>query len=127
LLNTEAAVGKVKPELIQNLKEIENLGLLPSVEGSNSWVIAGKHTESGKPILASDPHLTNSIPSNFYQFEGCYLKNSKKYCMNAFSVPGSIIIPGRYNYIAVAPTTIYLDTIDFFKEKVKNDMYFVDG
>ena len=38
--------------------------------------------------------------------------------MNAFSIPGSILITGRYNYLAMAPTTIYSDTIDFFKEKV---------
>lgn len=31
--------------------------------GSNSWVISGEHTETGKPILANDPHLDNSNPS----------------------------------------------------------------
>src|SRR5260370_28653979 len=25
--------------------------------GSNAWAISGKHTASGKPILAHDPHL----------------------------------------------------------------------
>jgi acyl-homoserine lactone acylase PvdQ len=25
--------------------------------GSNCWVISGKHTKSGKPILSADPHL----------------------------------------------------------------------
>jgi penicillin amidase len=31
--------------------------------GSNSWVAAGKLTESGKPMLASDPHLAPTSPS----------------------------------------------------------------
>ena len=31
--------------------------------GSNSWVIGGQHTANGKPILASDPHLTLETPS----------------------------------------------------------------
>jgi penicillin amidase len=26
-------------------------------QGSNWWVVSGEHTESGKPILANDPHL----------------------------------------------------------------------
>ena len=25
--------------------------------GSNSWVVSGEHTVSGKPLLANDPHL----------------------------------------------------------------------
>ena len=29
---------------------------------SNNWVIHGKHTESGMPMLANDPHLGTSIP-----------------------------------------------------------------
>lgn len=35
--------------------------------GSNSWVISGKYTESGYPMLADDPHLFISIPSNFWE------------------------------------------------------------
>ena len=30
---------------------------------SNSWVISGRHTENGMPLLASDPHLTATVPS----------------------------------------------------------------
>ena len=26
---------------------------------SNNWVIHGKHTKTGKPLLAGDPHLGN--------------------------------------------------------------------
>jgi len=31
-------------------------------EGSNAWVISGRHTRSGRPIIANDPHLAFSIP-----------------------------------------------------------------
>lgn len=30
---------------------------------SNNWVIHGDHTSTGKPMLASDPHLGTSLPS----------------------------------------------------------------
>ena len=30
--------------------------------GSNSWVVSGELTESGKPMLANDPHLGISAP-----------------------------------------------------------------
>ncbi|HEY6066067.1 MAG TPA: penicillin acylase family protein, partial [Thermoanaerobaculia bacterium] len=34
--------------------------------GSNSWVIAGSRTTTGKPILANDPHLGLRTPSVWY-------------------------------------------------------------
>jgi penicillin amidase len=33
------------------------------VLASNSWVVSGKHTRSGKPMLANDPHLPMTMPS----------------------------------------------------------------
>ena len=35
-------------------------------KGSNSWVVAGKHTVSGKALLANDPHLGLSAPAIWY-------------------------------------------------------------
>ena len=32
--------------------------------GSNSWVVSGEHTVSGKPLLANDPHLGASMPGH---------------------------------------------------------------
>src|SRR5581483_11006496 len=34
--------------------------------GSNNWVLNGSHTQSGKPLLANDPHLGHGIPSIWY-------------------------------------------------------------
>jgi penicillin amidase len=44
---------------------------LPSVDpdsshASNNWVISGKRTVTGKPLLANDPHLAPSAPSIWY-------------------------------------------------------------
>ncbi len=44
-----------------------------SADGSNSWAISGKHTESGKPILSGDPHLDSAMPSHWYQIRGSYI------------------------------------------------------
>src|SRR5690606_27990574 len=35
--------------------------------GSNSWVVSGAHTATGKPMLANDPHLALSAPSIWSQ------------------------------------------------------------
>src|SRR5262245_39228372 len=34
--------------------------------GSNSWVVSGSRSASGKPILANDPHLGLRVPSVWY-------------------------------------------------------------
>ncbi len=34
--------------------------------GSNDWVVSGRHTSTGKPLLANDPHRTLMLPSLRY-------------------------------------------------------------
>jgi penicillin amidase len=40
---------------------------LPQFEGSNAWVVSGSRTQSGKPLLAGDPHIRFSAPSVWYE------------------------------------------------------------
>ena len=40
---------------------------LPQFEGSNAWVISGSRSQSGKPLLAGDPHIRFSVPSVWYE------------------------------------------------------------
>src|SRR3546814_20325553 len=34
--------------------------------GSNAWILSGDRTETGKPILANDPHLGMGAPGVWY-------------------------------------------------------------
>ena len=43
-----------------------NIGADAVSEGSNNWVIAPSHSETGRPILANDPHRRLGIPSLRY-------------------------------------------------------------
>ncbi len=45
---------------------VEVVGV-PAFEGSNSWVISGQRTVSGKPLLAGDPHIAFSAPAVWYE------------------------------------------------------------
>jgi penicillin amidase len=46
---------------------IESANTVGSIaEGSNNWVIAPSHSETGRPILANDPHRRLGIPSLRY-------------------------------------------------------------
>jgi penicillin amidase len=42
---------------------------------SNSWVIHGNYTKTGKPLLANDPHLGTGVPSAWYLLELSYGDN----------------------------------------------------
>lgn len=39
---------------------------LPQIQGSNNWVVSGALSETGKPLLASDPHRPVILPSLRY-------------------------------------------------------------
>lgn len=40
---------------------------LPMFQGSNAWVVSGRRTASGKPLLAGDPHIGFSVPAVWYE------------------------------------------------------------
>jgi penicillin amidase len=46
-----------KAEEVIPLEGIDTHSYLDDQMASNNWVIHGKHTKTGKPLLASDPHL----------------------------------------------------------------------
>ncbi len=45
---------------------LEDVGL-PQFEGSNAWAVSGSRTQSGKPLLAGDPHIRFSVPAVWYE------------------------------------------------------------
>jgi penicillin amidase len=62
---TEAARTSAAPPASPLQAWADGLGHLEGI-GSNNWVVAGTRTESGKPLLANDPHLGLSAPAIWY-------------------------------------------------------------
>jgi penicillin G amidase len=64
--------GDVKPPLLPAYAALEgsgasvNNGVQEDSPGSNNWVIAGRLTKNGKPIVANDPHRAVENPSFRY-------------------------------------------------------------
>ena len=54
-------------QLAQLSREAFDLVALPPFEGSNAWVVSGRRTASGKPLLAGDPHIGFSVPAVWYE------------------------------------------------------------
>ncbi|MDQ2783120.1 MAG: penicillin acylase family protein, partial [Actinomycetota bacterium] len=98
--------------------------------GSNSWVVAGSRTTTGKPLLANDPHLGTSIPGIWYQ-TGLHCRTVSSSCpfdVSGFTVaglPGVVI--GHNADIAWGFTNLGPDVSDFYLEKVSDSTYLRDG
>lgn len=96
-------------------------GSIGSGIGSNSWVISGKLTTTGKPFLANDPHLGEQIPSIWYE-NGlhCIPKTTDcPYDVTGFSFAGMAgIIIGHNDRIAWGMTSLGPDVMDLYIEKV---------
>ncbi|WNI15892.1 penicillin acylase family protein [Actinacidiphila sp. ITFR-21] len=106
------------------------LGPSGSGIGSNSWVVAGKYTTTGKPLLANDPHLAPQLPSLWYQM-GLHCRTVSAACPYdvagyTFSgMPGVII--GHNQNIAWGMTNLGADVTDLYLEKVTANTYLYDG
>ncbi|MFM8270357.1 MAG: penicillin acylase family protein, partial [Pseudomonadota bacterium] len=77
--------------------------------GSNAWAMSGKLTESGKPLLASDPHLDLRVPNLWYRV-GIKTPNTFVYGVTIPGIPGIVI--GRNESVAWAFTNSALDNSD---------------
>jgi penicillin G amidase len=95
--------------------------------GSNNWAVDGRHSESGKPLLANDPHLALTAPGLWYL---AHLQAPGFSVIGATlpSLPGVIL--GRTEAAAWAFTNTGSDVQDLYLERVidgQPDRYAVPG
>ncbi|KAL9645851.1 hypothetical protein ABK040_003583 [Willaertia magna] len=118
---------RIQEELLSRIFKKDN-------EASNNWVISGKFTESGKPILSNDPHLTISAPGIWLLFHlNSEESNLDTIGVSFVGVPGMTI--GRNKYIAWGLTNSGPDVQDTYVMKihpstnVNNNQYYywMDG
>lgn len=90
-------------------------GLTPAGPGSNAWAIRAELSATGKPMLASDPHLTPKSPDSWYQAELIW-PGGHLIGVTMAGFPGVII--GQNADLAWGATNSYIDVQDLFWEKV---------
>ncbi|MEU2155609.1 penicillin acylase family protein [Streptomyces sp. NPDC019396] len=94
--------------------------------GSNSWVVSGDLTTTGKPLLANDPHLAPQLPSLWSQM-GLHCRAVSDDC--AFDVAGYTfsgmpgVIIGHNQDIAWGFTNLGADVTDLYLERVTEQGY----
>ncbi|MFI9203475.1 penicillin acylase family protein [Streptomyces sp. NPDC053048] len=129
-----AAAGGLRSSLASLSSSLQKvpalLGPAGNGIGSNSWVVSGQYTTTGKPLLANDPHLAPQMPSLWYQM-GLHCNRTSAQCPfdvagYTFSgMPGVVI--GHNKDIAWGMTNLGADVSDLFLEKVTADSYLFDG
>lgn len=92
--------------------------------GSNSWVLSGARTITGKAILAGDPHLPTQVPSLLYAAH-LYAPGLDVFGATLPGAPG--VVEGQNDGIAWAITTSNVDAQDLFLEHIneKNEAEFL--
>ncbi|HEX7174603.1 MAG TPA: penicillin acylase family protein [Pyrinomonadaceae bacterium] len=93
----------------------ERAGLFAEdLAASNNWVISGRHTATGKPLLANDPHLAPSAPPIWYMVH-LSAPGLRVAGVTAAGAPGVII--GHNERIAWGLTNLGPDVQDLYLEK----------
>jgi penicillin amidase len=101
-------------------REMLGLGTLDfeTLQASNNWVVSGKRTVSGKPLLANDPHIPAAAPGIWYQIE----LTSPGIHVAGVTFPGAPgIVIGHNDRIAWGATNLGPDVQDVYLEKFDKD------
>lgn len=85
---------------------------------SNNWVVSGKRTASGKPLLANDPHLQATAPSIWYLV---HLSAPGLRVAGVTAPGGPGVIVGHNDRIAWGMTNVGPDVQDLYEEKFDPD------
>jgi penicillin amidase len=114
--NSQAKAAPVGPEDLAALRA--DLGLPACAgcsPGSNNWVIAGRHTASGKPLLSNDMHLGLTEPNIWFMAD----LSAPDIHAAGVTLPGMpFVIAGHNEHVAWGFTALYADVQDLCIEKL---------
>ena len=92
-----------------------SLDTMMSSGASNAWVVSGARTQSGRPMVANDPHLSHLLPGMMVQV---HLK-APGLDVIGVTVPGwPWVLAGHNERVAWGMTSTMADVIDLVVEQV---------
>ena len=111
---TAAAPLLADAAALTTLPALAGLGVGESL-GSNAWVVSGRLSASGKPLLANDPHLALTTPSIWFlaHLDAPGLK------VSGATLPGlPWVMLGRNARVAWGATSFHGDGADLYVERL---------
>lgn len=106
------------PDRASALELLNEVPGFPSGQGSNNWVVDGRHSSTGKPLLANDPHLLAQLPSIWFEIHLTAPGIDVAGVALPFA-PGVTI--GHNDRIAWGFTNVGGDTQDLYLERMHED------
>jgi penicillin amidase len=98
-------------------------------EASNNWVVSGKRSATGYPLLAGDPHLDLSLPSIWFEAHLVVPGRLDVYGVTFLGAPAVAI--GFNREVAWSFTNTGADVLDFYAERLDDSVrprhYRLDG
>jgi penicillin amidase len=105
-------------ERMRRVPALRNALAPQPVVGSNEWVVSGRHTRSGAPLLAGDPHSFLAQPNFFHQVH----LTGGAIDLIGLGLPGvPAVIIGHNRFVAWTLTVHYADLTDTYQERVEPD------
>lgn len=90
--------------------------------GSNVWAVSGSRSHSGKPLLASDPHLVARLPAIWHE---AHLAAPGLDVFGACFVGLPLVVIGHNRKVAWGFTNSFADAEDLFLEKFDQDGHYL--
>ena len=137
--NIEVPDIKYKVTQIEQSKDFKGFDDIINGHASNSWVIHGNYTKSGKPIFSNDPHMKNGIPIVNYIVklyignEEQFKKGEEEIIVGSTPVGVPFLVIGNNKNFAFGFTTDYRNKGDYVEELLDDEnitnakYYFIDG
>ena len=137
--NIEVPDIKYKVTQIEQSKDFKGFDDIINGHASNSWVIHGNYTKSGKPIFSNDPHMKNGIPIINYIVklyignEEQFKKGEEEIIVGSTPVGVPFLVIGNNKNFAFGFTTDYRNRGDYVEELLDDEnitnakYYFIDG
>lgn len=119
MTTTSQLLGEVAKNMNLQRRSLERVGLYAEYSASsNNWVVNSQHSNTGKPLLANDPHLDPSVPSIWYMVQMA----APGLRVAGVTIPGAPgVFIGHNDHIAWGITNVGADVQDLYIEKFDKD------
>lgn len=111
--NTKEEINDLE-EIVASIHDVMNTSPIPPFIGSNSWVVSGNKTKSGKVLFANDPHIAYSQPATWFEAH----ISTPTYEMYGYHIAGvPFPLLGHNRKYAYGLTMLENDDLDFYQEE----------
>jgi penicillin G amidase len=105
----------------QALKDAKRAGIPtePTDQGSNVWVVSGAKSATGRPMVASDPHLSLGSPPTFHETAIVVTDEDDPLNLYGVTFPGApALVHGTNGHVSWGSTVNPTDVTDVYQEQL---------